>query len=468
MKLKDIINDLRKRNFESTWYDFKENKYNPDEIGQYISALSNAALLANSDFGYLIWGIKDAYPHDVCGTTFNYEQEVNHEGLEHYLARSLSPKIHFSFNELTIDNKRVVVLKIPSAKEYLTSYKDERYIRIGSSKESLRRYPEREAALWFAINHKDKSLETIESDYQELTFNSLINYYATKGINLNLNTFKENLGLLTSSGQYNLLAQLLSDNSQINIRVAIFAGKTKADPMFSVKEFGKMNLLLSLEKVLDYGDTFNIPQANERDRIVERKDVDLFSLDAYREAVINAFVHNDWTALNAPMFTFYSDRIEILSHGPLSPKLSIEDFYKGKSEPINRKLSDIFLQLHLSERTGRGVPIILDNYGKEAFEFASNWIQVTIPFNFIKAVDYNISKKVANKAGQKVVNKQLSKNQAEIVKNIRNNANITVSALSKAVGIGHTAIQNNLNYLQEIGIIIRHGARKNGYWEVVD
>ena len=31
------------------------------------------------------------------------------------------------------------------------------------------------------------------------------------------------------------------------------------------------------------------------------------------------------------MFTFYSDRIEILSNGALSPKLSMSDFYKGKS-----------------------------------------------------------------------------------------------------------------------------------------
>ena len=33
------------------------------------------------------------------------------------------------------------------------------------------------------------------------------------------------------------------------------------------------------------------------------------------EAIINAFVHNNWKEQNAPMFTFYSDRIEILSNG---------------------------------------------------------------------------------------------------------------------------------------------------------
>ncbi|MDD7736003.1 MAG: ATP-binding protein [Bacillales bacterium] len=384
-----------------------------------------------------------------------------------YRTKNIYPCINFKFDEFYHKGKRVVVLIVPAAKNIPTSFKDIRYTRIGSSLESLLRYPEKEAEIWNCLNHKEDSLETIVSQYQDLSFNSLINYYSSKGIFLNLDTFKENLGLLTDDGKYNLLAQLLSDNSHINIRVAVFTGKSKADPMFSVKEFGMINLLLSLDKVLDYGDTFNIPQADERNRIVTRKDIFLFDANAYREAIINAFVHNDWTTNNAPMFTFYSDRIEILSHGALSPKLTIADFYKGKSEPKNKKLSDIFIQLHISERTGRGVPTILNSYGEKAFEFANNWIQVTIPFNFINVVDYQISPNVVNISGEYVVNKSLNKSQILILKSLRNNPNITIEGISRETGLGHTAIQNNLNKLQNINIIKRNGSRKSGYWEVL-
>ena len=384
-----------------------------------------------------------------------------------YRTKNIYPCINFKFDEFYHKGKRVVVLIVPAAKNIPTSFKDIRYTRIGSSLESLLRYPEKEAEIWNCLNHKEDSLETIVSQYQDLSFNSLINYYSSKGIFLNLDTFKENLGLLTDDGKYNLLAQLLSDNSHINIRVAVFAGKSKADPMFSVKEFGMINLLLSLDKVLNYGDTFNIPQADERNRIVTRKDIFLFDANAYREAIINAFVHNDWTTNNAPMFTFYSDRIEILSHGALSPKLTIADFYKGKSEPKNKKLSDIFIQLHISERTGRGVPTILNSYGEKAFEFANNWIQVTIPFNFINVVDYQISPNVVNISGEYVVNKSLNKSQILILKSLRNNPNITIEGISRETGLGHTAIQNNLNKLQNINIIKRNGSRKSGYWEVL-
>ena len=466
MNYVEILTDLLKRKFEPSWFEFKENWFEAEKLGKYISALSNVALINRSDYAYIFWGINN-YTHEVVGTDFDWNIEINHEPLEHYLLRYVYPCINFKFDEFIYHKKRVVVLLIPAAQNIPTSFKDIRYIRIGSSLESLLRYPEKEAELWSSLNHKEDTIDNIVSQYQDITFNSLINYYAAKGINLNIETFKENLGFLSTDGRYNLLAQLLSDNSHIPIRVAIFAGKTKADPLFSVKEFGMMNLLLSLEKVLDYGDTFNIPQADERHRTIARKEVSLFDANSYREVVINAFVHNDWRNNNAPMFTFYSDRIEILSHGPLSPKLTLADFYKGKSEPTNKKLSDIFIQLHLSERTGRGVPTILKSYGEEAFEFTDNWIQVTIPFNFINVVDYQIQPNVVNKSGEYVVNKKLKKSQLMILKSLRNNPNITIVGLSRETGLGHTAIQNNLNKLQNLGIIKRIGSRKLGYWEVL-
>lgn len=61
--------------------------------------------------------------------------------------------------------------------------------------------------------------------------------------------------------------------------------------MYSVREFGNQCLLYSLDEVLRYGDVLNIIQADERERVVERKEVPLFENDAFREAVINAFVH---------------------------------------------------------------------------------------------------------------------------------------------------------------------------------
>ena len=74
---------------------------------------------------------------------------------------------------------------------------------------------------------------------------------------------------MTADGKYNMLAQLLSDDPRIPIRFALFTGNDKTSTMYAVREFGGMCLLKALDKVIDYGDTLNIPQADERNRKVE-------------------------------------------------------------------------------------------------------------------------------------------------------------------------------------------------------
>ena len=40
-----LVNELRKLPAETGWLEFKENVANPEDIGEYLSALSNAAAL---------------------------------------------------------------------------------------------------------------------------------------------------------------------------------------------------------------------------------------------------------------------------------------------------------------------------------------------------------------------------------------------------------------------------------------
>lgn len=454
----EIIKNIVNHNAEEEWFEFKENWFEAHGIGEYISALSNSAAVCKKDFAYLIWGVNDE-THEIVGTKFDFKKDVKKEPLEHYLARQTKPDISFSFHEVDYGGKRVVLLEIPKAKNIPVSFDNVRYIRIGSSKVNVATYPDREASLFEILRDREKTIENIESEYQDLTFERLFTYYAGRGISLKVETFKKNLGLLTKDGKYNLMAQLLSDNSHIPVRVSVFSGETKASLLFSVKEFGNTCILLSLDKVLEYADVINIIQADESDRIVLRKDIPLFDMNAFREAVINAFVHNKWVDGNAPMITVYSNRVEILSRGTLDPKQTMEGFYMGESIPVNQKLSDMFLQLHISERSGRGVPKIIDTYGKDVFTFRKNSITVNIPFNWIN----NGGDNMGNKAGNK---KPLNSSQKKILDEMRNNPDVTQAQLSKIIGIGLTAIENNIRFLRENGYIERIGSNKTGYWKV--
>lgn len=465
-EIKDIINELRGYDSEREWFEFKENWFVVNELGEYVSALSNSAAIDGKKDAYFVWGVHDE-THEITGTNFNYNQDVNHEPLKHFLARQFTPDINFIFDETIMEGKRVVLLTIPAAKSVPTAFQNERYIRIGSSKEKLRKYPEKEAYLFEVLRHGFPTIENTPSEYQDLTFEKLLIYYGAKGIKLNLDTYQKNLSLFTEDGKYNILAQLLSDNSHIPIRVAIFSGKTKSDNMYSVREFGNQCILYSLDEVLRYGDVLNIIQADETYRVVERKEVPLFENEAFREAIVNAFVHNKWVGGNEPMITVFSDRIEILSRGSLAPEQTMEGFFAGESIPVNKKLSEIFLQLHISEKTGRGVPRITQSYGKKAYEFRENSIIVKIPFNWINVMSEKVGNKWGKKEGNKSEDSMLNETQTRILTEIRNNPNITKIKISENLSIGKTTVDRGITALKKMEYIEHIGSNKAGYWKIL-
>ena len=135
----------------------------------------------------------------------------------------------------------------------------------------------------------------------------------------------------------------------------------------------------------------------------------------------------------------------------------MEGFFLGESIPVNEKLSEIFLLLHISEKSGRGVPRITEMYGKDAFSFRENSIVVTIPFDRIQ----NVGNKVGNK-------KKLNARRQQIMQEIRDNSSITTAELAKILQIGETAVDNNLAFLKENLYIKRVGSRKKGYWQVLE
>ncbi|MBE2234495.1 MAG: putative DNA binding domain-containing protein [Anaerolinea sp.] len=64
-----LFHELRKLPNETEWIEFKRNDAEPQDIGEYLSALANAAALDGKPSAYLLWGIDDA-THEVVGTTF--------------------------------------------------------------------------------------------------------------------------------------------------------------------------------------------------------------------------------------------------------------------------------------------------------------------------------------------------------------------------------------------------------------
>jgi len=143
-----LIGDLLALSAECQWVEFKENNVDATMIGRLISALSNAARLADQPYAYVVWGVRD-HDHLVVGTAFDPTQEKwSNQPLEFWLAQQLLPSTAFVFVSLEYHGQRLVLLEIPAAAGSPVAFNRVAYLRIGSATPKLIDYPEREKALW--------------------------------------------------------------------------------------------------------------------------------------------------------------------------------------------------------------------------------------------------------------------------------------------------------------------------------
>ena len=144
----DLVENLRKFPKETDWLEFKCNYYEPHLIGEYISALSNAATLNNVPYGYLIYGIDDN-SHEIVGTNIVLkDKKKGNEDLESWITRLLNPKINFNFYDIEINNKKVAIIEIKRAECTITKFESTAYMRIATTKKPLINFVGKEKELW--------------------------------------------------------------------------------------------------------------------------------------------------------------------------------------------------------------------------------------------------------------------------------------------------------------------------------
>ena len=296
-----------------------------------------------------------------------------------------------------------------------------------------------------------------------------------KGFTVSDDTFEQNLKLRTSDGRYNRQADLLCDKNEFSIKVVRFAGRDKGDGILRRNEYGGKCLILAMQQAYEFcAQVLNETAVSFSDGV--RQDNPLFSKSAFREAWFNACLHNLWADGTPPAIYVYTDRMEIISTGGLPLNLSKEDFFKGVSKPVNEELARLFIRLNLMEQTGYGVPLIVREYGRDAFEFLDGFIRVTIPFGHEMEAAKGVSEKTTGKVSEKceisgkisgkVSGKNGSGTSEKILNLILERPDITLAELARQTGRTERAVSYNLRKLQDEGRLTRVGGRKLGYWQV--
>ena len=148
-QLVTLVDRLRGHSSETEWLEFKRQRCAPDQLGQYLSALANSACLVGRAKGYLVFGIDDE-TRDVAGTDFDPRKAKGkgNQDLLLWLGAGLQPNTGFDAHVVDHPDGRVVVFEVAPAQDQPVSFYGTAYVRIGSSKTKLAKYPDRARAIW--------------------------------------------------------------------------------------------------------------------------------------------------------------------------------------------------------------------------------------------------------------------------------------------------------------------------------
>ena len=398
-----LVDYLRSYDSEEEWFEFKVDNINPERIGEYISALSNSALLSDHPFGYLIWGIDDS-THEVVGTSFNpgIAKKGNLE-LLNWLALQIVPRIVIDFIELDGWNgKHVVVLEIPAASSAPVRFHGTEYIRVGSNIQELSKYPEYERELWRRFDRFPAEMRIAKSGLRVGNLNEFLvfdAYFIMQDLPMPLSIegmvdrfIEEKFIIKADNGTYSitvlgalLFARNLLDFPSIAskaIRVISYSRDSRIEALSDVT--AKEGYAISFDQICNrIYDIIRVPEVIRGGR---REEPMLFPAVSIRELVGNLLIHQDLSiAGSGPLVELFPSRIEGSNPGALLvPRDRIID---APPRVRNEALAAFLRRIRICEERGSGFDRMEE--GMASMHLPSPLVESGFDFTRVKLLRYD-------------------------------------------------------------------------------
>ena len=370
--LEKLVIELCSLPDETPWLEFKHDNYEPDMIGEDISALANSAALCDRDYAYMIWGISNE-SHDIIGTNYDLQSIKVGKGkvqeLESWLRMLLSSNTEYSFKKVNINGKNIGILKIRRALSQTSAFKKVEFIRVGSYTKKLADVPAMRAQLWDKIRNTNFETMVCKSDLSDVQVLDLLDwekYYDSIGDSLPSSpekaihylvedalVLRQDNGLLsiTNLGGI-LLARKLSRFQNLSrkaLRVVRYYSNNRAG---STKEYtSDVGYATGFEQILQYIEAL-MPSEDVISGAYRQTNYSYPPL-ALREALANALIHQDFSISGTgPVVEIFNDRIEITNPGV--PLVRVERIIDNPPKSRNEKLASCMRRLKLCEELGTG------------------------------------------------------------------------------------------------------------------
>jgi ATP-dependent DNA helicase RecG len=252
-------------------------------------------------------------------------------------------------------------------------------------------------------------------------------------------------------------------------------------------------LILQADKVVDLVYTKYLKALITYEGI-HRVEQYMFHKDAFREIVLNAIVHKDYSGCNPIQISVYPDKIYIWNDGEFPPELNTAAklFGKHSSKPYNPGLAGVFFKAGLIEAWGRGFDKIIagcKEYGGQRpnYKISESGVMVLCKACPKYVELQNSGAGTLEETGRKkrvdglmkttpettpettteTAQEKIRDSLCRIIAVIKSRPDATMTEIAAETGLSRDGVKWNLSKLKELKKIRRIGYTKGGHWEVL-
>ena len=447
---------------ECTAYDFKVML----EEKKPKSWLKSVSAFANGMGGSLFFGL------DNVGMVKGHDDEQHVcEAISSKIRDYMDPLPEVEVIPRDVDGLHILQLQV-NAGHYTPYYyvgdgQRIAFVRVGD--ESLPATAEQMVRL--VLNGCNKTYDSFHTEYkvEDYAFTILANTFKDRTKQEWDKKYLLSFGLVTGAGNLTNAGALFADDCplwQSRLYCTRWDGTEKGDAINDAEFTG--NVLMQLREAM------NFVKSNTKKGWKKlpngRKNKPEYAERAVLEAMVNHFIHRDYTVMGGEVhLDIYDDRLTVTSPGGMYNGLLIQnlDIVDVSSERRNPILANVMAQLDYMEKRGSGLTRIcnetkaLDGYRDELKpKFKSTPTQ----FQTIIFASSN-TPNVGDHDGD-VSETKLTERQQKILNLIKEAPTITGKQMSEILSVSQRTIERDLSAMQKKGVLKREGKDNDGVWVV--
>ncbi|MBU3917928.1 putative DNA binding domain-containing protein [bacterium] len=496
MKMDDLIKLIQ--NGENSGLEFKRDDIRPEQLAKEVVAM------ANLQGGQILLGVEDN--GSISGIQ---RKNLSEWVIDTVFGRYVHPMILPFYEEVQMEeDKRVAVISFPQgvSKPYVVRGRDREdiYIRIGSISRLATREQQMRLFETGGILHSEvmpvpgSSFESLDKARLENYIRDILKDPDVPTSDMEWMERLERLGLMVQNKDQAFLCTiaglvLFGINprryiKQSGLRVMAFKSEDKEyqalmdrvldGPMVGRWQFGKEGKQLIddglIEKCVNCLEPFISIESPTIDRYFRREKSWKYPTDAVRETMINALAHRDWTRFVDIEISVYSNRLEVISPGPLQNSMTVDKMRAGQRSTRNQIIVEILKDYGYVDARGMGIrtkviPLMKAMGSEPVFEATEDYL-MTILSDAQKPIQSFQIDRVREASADSFVNRSLSKPEKllyDLLNFLKLYPDANYDQIAIALNVSPATVKRNIQKLKNTNRLKRAGSKKTGFWEVV-